>query len=150
MPAGPEPMTAARLPLAGWTLERHGRLHARGLRLEHLVAGVAMAVADRDGLFHLVPAAVLLARGRADAAEHAGERDGALEDARRLDERVPSVFAFRKPGMSMWLGHLFWHGGRQYALWSLKISSRLVLRTWRNRGGLGLDDHARLARRGSS
>ena len=30
--------------------------------------------------------------------------------------------------MSMWLGHLFWHGGRQYALWSLKISSRFVRR----------------------
>ena len=30
--------------------------------------------------------------------------------------------------MSMWLGHLFWQGGRQYALWSLKISSRFVRR----------------------
>jgi hypothetical protein len=30
--------------------------------------------------------------------------------------------------MSMWLGHLFWQGGRQYALWSEKISSRLVRR----------------------
>ena len=46
----------------------------------------------------------------------------------------PSVFALRKPGMSMWLGHLFWQGGRQYALWSLKMSSRFVLRTWRSRG----------------
>ena len=27
--------------------------------------------------------------------------------------KLPSVLAFRKPGMSMWLGHLFWHGGRQ-------------------------------------
>ena len=34
--------------------------------------------------------------------------------------------------MSMWLGHLFWQGGRQYALWSLKISSRLVLRIRRS------------------
>ena len=33
--------------------------------------------------------------------------------------------------MSMWLGHLFWQGGRQYALWSLKISSRLVRRSRR-------------------
>ncbi len=48
--------------------------------------------------------------------------------------QLPSVLAFRKPGMSMWLGHLFWHGGRQYALWSEKISSRLVLRIWRRRG----------------
>ena len=34
--------------------------------------------------------------------------------------------------MSMWLGHLFWQGGRQYALWSLKISSRLVRRSRRS------------------
>ncbi len=27
--------------------------------------------------------------------------------------KSPSVLAFRNPGMSMWLGHLFWHGGRQ-------------------------------------
>ena len=54
----------------------------------------------------------------------------------RLKIRVDSVqfasaFALRKPGMSMWLGHLFWHGGRQYALWSEKISSRLVRRSRR-------------------
>jgi len=30
-------------------------------------------------------------------------------DSRKLD----SAFALRKPGMSMWLGHLFWQGGRQ-------------------------------------
>ncbi len=77
------PLAAGRLDL-----ERHGRLHARGLRLEHLVARVAVAVADGDGLLHLVPAAVLLARGGADATEDAGEGDGALEDARRLDERA--------------------------------------------------------------
>ena len=70
----------------GLDLERHGRLGARGLRLEHLVAGVAVAVADGDRLLDLVAPAVLLARRRADAAEHAGEGDGALEDARRLDE----------------------------------------------------------------
>src|SRR4051795_566662 len=51
----------------------------------------------------------------------------------RLKIRVDSVkfasaFAFRKPGISMWLGHLFWQGGRQYALWSEKISSRFVRR----------------------
>ena len=43
--------------------------------------------------------------------------------------------------MSMWLGHLFWQGGRQYALWSLKISSRFVLRQRGAVLGLGLDDH---------
>ena len=32
----------------------------------------------------------------------------------RADSRNwPSAFALRKPGMSMWLGHLFWQGGRQ-------------------------------------
>ena len=50
----------------------------------------------------------------------------------RADSRnSPSAFALRKPGMSMWLGHLFWQGGRQYALWSEKISSRLVRRSRR-------------------
>ena len=51
----------------------------------------------------------------------------------RVDSRqLASAFALRKPGMSMWLGHLFWHGGRQYALWSEKISSRLVRRSRRS------------------
>jgi hypothetical protein len=50
----------------------------------------------------------------------------------RADSRkFASALALRKPGMSMWLGHLFWHGGRQYALWSLKISSRFVARSRR-------------------
>ena len=86
MPAGPEPMTATRLPEAGLTSNGSGALCRRGLRLEDLVAGVAVAVADGDGLLDLVTAAVLLARRRADAAQHRRERDGALEDARRLDE----------------------------------------------------------------
>src|SRR5919206_2810712 len=47
----------------------------------------------------------------------------------RADSRqLPSALALRKPGMSIWLGHLFWQGGRQYALWSEKISSRFVRR----------------------
>ena len=50
----------------------------------------------------------------------------------RVDSRqLASALALRKPGMSMWLGHLFWHGGRQYALWSEKISSRFVRRSRR-------------------
>ncbi len=51
---------------------------------------------------------------------------------RVLSRQLASALALRKPGMSMWLGHLFWHGGRQYALWSLKISSRLVRRSRRS------------------
>ena len=46
--------------------------------------------------------------------------------------QLASALALRKPGMSMWLGHLFWQGGRQYALWSEKISSRLVFRSRRS------------------
>ena len=53
-------------------------------RLEDLVAGVAVAVADGDRLVDLVAPAVLLARRRADAAEDAGERDRPLEDAGAL------------------------------------------------------------------
>ena len=85
MPAGPEPMTAARRPGRGLLLERQRRVDALvEHRPEDLVAGVAVAVADGDRLVDLVAAAVLLARGGADAAEHAGERDRALEDAHRL------------------------------------------------------------------
>ena len=86
MPAGPEPMTATRLPVGGLLVEGQRWLDAGRLGLQHLVAGVAVAVADGDGLLDLVAAAVLLAGRRADAAEHRGEGDGALEDARRLDE----------------------------------------------------------------
>ena len=72
-------------PGRGLLLERQRRVD---VLVEHrpqdLVAGVAVAVADRDRLVHLVAAAVLLARGGADAAEDAGERDRALEDAHRL------------------------------------------------------------------
>ena len=32
---------------------------------------------------------------------------------RALSRQFASALALRKPGMSMWLGHLFWHGGRQ-------------------------------------
>ena len=53
-------------------------------RLEDLVAGVAVGVADGDRLVDLVAPAVLLARRRADAAENARERDRPLEDPGRL------------------------------------------------------------------
>ena len=45
------------------------------------------------------------------------EGNGIVRLKMRADSRkLPSAFALRKPGMSMWLGHLFWQGGRQYAL----------------------------------
>ena len=53
-------------------------------RLEDLVAGVAMAVADGDRLVDLVAPAVLLAGRRADPAEDAREGDRPLEDPGRL------------------------------------------------------------------
>ena len=81
--AGPDD----RGPPAGrrLALERQRRVDALvEHRLEDLVAGVAVAVADGDRLVHLVAPAVLLARRRADPAEHARERDRALEDPRAL------------------------------------------------------------------
>ena len=99
-----------------------GRLRSNGTggstlvvehRLDDLVAGVAVRVADGDRLVDLVAPAVLLARRRADPAEHGRERDRPLEDPGRLSRKFASALALRKPGMSMWLGHLFWHGGRQ-------------------------------------
>ena len=85
MPAGPEPMTAARRPDGGLALERQRRVDALvEHRLEDLVAGVAVAVADGDRLVDLVAPAVLLARGRADPAEDGRERDRPLEDPRAL------------------------------------------------------------------
>ena len=72
MPAGPEPMTATRRPVFGLDLERQRRIDALvEHRLEDLVAGVAVAVADGDRLVDLVAPAVLLARRRADPAEDA-------------------------------------------------------------------------------
>jgi len=45
------------------------------------------------------------------------EGNGIVRLKIRVDSRkLPSAFCLRKPGMSIWLGHLFWHGGRQYAL----------------------------------
>ena len=58
-------------------------------RLEDLVAGVAVGVADGDRLVDLVAPAVLLARRRADAAQHGRERDRALEDPGRSRGSCP-------------------------------------------------------------
>ena len=71
MPAGPAPMTATRLPVRADFSNGSGGVDALRLRLQDLVAGVAVAVADRDRLVHLVAAAVILARGGADAAQDA-------------------------------------------------------------------------------
>ena len=85
MPAGPGTDDRGAAAGRGLALERQGRVDAFvEHRLEDLVAGVAVAVADGDRLVDLVAAAVLLARGRADPAEHGRERDRALEDPRAL------------------------------------------------------------------
>ena len=86
MPVGPEPMTATLLAGGRLLVEGQGRLDALRLGLEHLVAGVAVAVADGDGLLDLIAATVLFARRWAHPPERRGEGDGALEDARGLDE----------------------------------------------------------------
>ena len=51
--------------------------------------------------------------------------------------------------MSMWLGHLFWHGGRQYALWSREDQLEVRPAQPAQLLGLGLDDHPGLGRRAS-
>ena len=85
MPAGPDPITAARRPVGAWCSNGSGGSIALVQhRLEDLVAGVPVAVADGDCLVHLVAPAVLLAWRRADAPEDAREGDGPLEDARGL------------------------------------------------------------------
>ena len=85
MPAGPDPMTAARRPVFGCGSNGSGgSTPVVEHRLDDLVPGVAVAVADGDRLVDLVAPAVLLARRRADPAEHARERDRPLEDPGRL------------------------------------------------------------------
>src|SRR3989304_2406877 len=106
MPAGPEPMTAAFRPVFAWAsngtggggppggrrpagrrldLERDRRVEILvEHRLDDLVAGIAVAVADGDRLVDLVAPAVLLAGRRADPSEDRREGDRALEDPRRL------------------------------------------------------------------
>ena len=48
--------------------------------------------------------------------------------------------------MSMWLGHLFWQGGRQYALWSREDQLEVRPAQPADLLGLGLDLHAVFAR----
>ena len=63
-------------------LKRHGWIEILvPHRLQHLVACVAVAIANRDRLVYLVAAAVIFTWCRADAAEHAWEWNGALEDS---------------------------------------------------------------------
>ena len=86
---------------ARWTRTNHGdaltslRLQLKWHRwieiliphcLQHLVASVTVAIANRDRLVYLVATAVVFAWRRADATEDAWEWNGALEDACRLAE----------------------------------------------------------------
>ena len=85
MPAGPGPDDRGAPARCGLLLERQRRVDVLvEHRLEDLVAGVAVAVADGDRLVDLVAPAVLLARCRADPTEDGGERDRPLEDAGAL------------------------------------------------------------------
>ncbi len=134
-----------RGPLAagGLDLERHGCLHARGLRLEHLVARVAVAVADGDGLFHLIPAAVLLAGRGAHAAEDAREGDGALEDARGLDERALRVCLQETRDIDV-AGALVLAGRQAVGVVVAEDQLQVGLADLAQPRRLGLDDHPRL------
>src|SRR5450759_3506002 len=70
----------------GRGLERQRRLDPFLLRRQDLVAGIAVAVSNGDGLVHFVASAVVLARSGTDAAEDRREGDGPLEDAGGLPE----------------------------------------------------------------
>ena len=128
MPAGPEPMTAARRPVAACCSNGIG-----GSRFSSSIDLMTMSPAYR---WESRMAIASSTSSRRQCSSHGAgqtrpstEGNGIVRLKIRVDSRkLPSAFCFRKPGMSMWLGHLFWHGGRQYALWSLKISSRLVRR----------------------
>ena len=83
---------------------------ARTHRPDVILLDVMMPVMDGIETFHHlradertrdIPVILVTARDR--------EVDKVRVDSRQL----PSAFCFRKPGMSMWLGHLFWQGGRQ-------------------------------------
>ena len=76
MPGGPGADDGHALARGGLLARRGagGSTPSSSMGLEHLVAGVAVAVADGDGLLDLVAPAVLLARRRADATEHARGR----------------------------------------------------------------------------
>ncbi len=143
MPAGPDPTTATRLPRlrARSRTAAAGRCRPSGLA-RTTVAGVAVAVADGDRLVHLVAAAVLLARGRADAAEDRGERDRPLEDARRLAELALRVRLEEARDVDV-AGALVL-AGRQ-AVGVVVAEDQLEVRAAEAADllGLGLDHHAR-------
>ena len=95
-------------------LERDRRVDALvEHRLDDLVAGVA--VACRGSRSPRRPRRAGSAPRTAPGRPARGrDGNGIVRLKIRVDSRkLASAFAFRKPGMSMWLGHLFWHGGRQ-------------------------------------
>ena len=113
MPAGPEPITATRLPLLGWTSKGTGAATPRSACSRRTSSPwwrwlSRMAIASSTS------------SRRQCSSQGAGQTrprmlgKGIVRLKMRAPSRQsPSVFALRKPGISMWLGHLFWQGGRQ-------------------------------------
>ncbi len=131
-----------------------GRLDVEGDRriealVEHcpddLVAGVAVAVPDRDRLVDLVPPAMLLAGGRADPAEDRRERDRALEDPARFAPVAFSVLL--EEARDVDVARALVLAGRQ-AVGVVVAEDQLEVRRPEpaDRLGLGRDLHALLGR----
>ncbi len=131
MPVGPEPITATRRPVFAAISNGTG-----GSTFSSSIDLITMSPAYR-WLSRIAIASSISSRRQwsshgAGQTRPSTEGKGIVRLKIRVDSRkLPSALAFRKPGMSIWLGHLFWQGGRQYALWSLKISSRFVRRSRR-------------------
>ena len=149
MPAGPEPMTATERPVGRLHLEWDRGLRTAGLGPEDLVAGVAMAVADRDRLLDLVAAAVLFAGRRAHPTEHGREWDRPLEDPGRLDEVALGVRL--QEARDVDVARALVLAGRQ-AVGVVVAEDQLQVRLadLAEARCLRLDDHARLGRRAST
>ncbi len=106
-------MTAARRPVFGWTSNgMGGSMPSSSIDLRtwspayRWVSRIAIASSTSS---------------RRQCSSHGAGQTRPRTDGKgivrlkiRVDSRkFASAFALRKPGMSMWLGHLFWQGGRQ-------------------------------------
>ena len=130
------------LACPGLRLERQRRLDALFLGRQDDVTGVAVAVADGDRLVHLVAAAVLLARRRADSPKDRREGNRPFEDSCRLAEFALGI-GFEEAG-DVDVAGAFVLAGRQ-AVGVVVAEDQLEVRAPQpaHLFGLGLDDHAR-------
>ena len=107
MPAGPDPMTAALRPLLGWTSNGTG-----GSSPSSSIARMTWSPAYRWE--SRIAIASSTSSRRQCSSPGAGQTrprtlgKGIVRLKIRVDSRkFASALALRKPGMSMWLGHLF-------------------------------------------